>query len=239
MKKKYLLLSLGLFLLNGFPMLGQSMEDRKLPYFDQLKVYGPFRVYLEKGERESISISAYGWREDEIITEVKNDRLKIKLKDEFGVLKNKDKDQDHRRRVRVFLTYTELRVIDAVAGADLLSKSTIESGTLELSVAKGAVCDLDIEVNKLDVSVTTGGVAHLEGVAKIQEATVQTGSQLDAFYLESNDVYIKAHTGGTAEVRANKSIEARAGTGGSITYRGRPEIRDINTSLGGSVSSRY
>jgi len=232
--KKYLLpLVMILSVLIGSRLEAQSQESRTLAYFDQLKVYGPFRVYLEKGEKESISISRRGYREEEIITEVKNGRLKIKLKDEVKVLKDND------RSIRVFLTYTELTEIEAVAGADLLSKNPIESGRLLLTVSKGAICDLELEVNKLTASITTGGIAHLEGVAKIQETTVHTGSVLDAFYLESDDVYVKAHTGGSAEVKANKSIDAKAGTGGSITYRGRPEIRNVNSSLGGSVSSRF
>jgi len=232
--KKISIIVLSLASLLYYSSSAQTNEERNLDYFDQLKVYGPFRVYLEKGTEQKISISSYEWLDDEIITEVKNNRLKIKMRNETKVLK----DQDH-RRVRIFLTYTNLNDIQAVAGADLLSRSTIETGRLNLSVTKGATCDLDVEVAKLEITINTGGVLHLEGVAKSQESSVHTGGVLNAFYLESEDVYIKAHTGGIAEVRANQSIEAKSGTGGSITYRGRPQIRDLNTSLGGSISGRY
>ena len=232
--KKFTIVVLGLASLLYYSSQAQTNEERNLDYFDQLKVYGPFRVYLEKGAEQKISISSYEWLEDEIIIEVKNNRLKIKMRNETEVLKN----QEH-RRVRIFLTYTDLNDIQAVAGADLLSLSTIKAGRLNLSVTKGATCDLDVEVTKLEITINTGGVLHLEGVAKNQESAVHTGGVLHAFYLESEDVNIKAHTGGVAEVRANQSIEAKSGTGASITFRGRPQNRDLNTSLGGSISGRY
>jgi hypothetical protein len=55
------------------------------------------------------------------------------------------------------------------------------------------------------------------------------------FSLESQDVIVRANTGGKAEVYATKTLEANAGTGGVVVFKGNPRNRAINNSLGGEV----
>jgi len=76
----------------------------------------------------------------------------------------------------------------------------------------------------------------LGGQADVQESHVNTGGEIDARDLDSNEVYVKAGTGGRARVRALELIDARSSMGGHVTYTGNPEIRDHNASLGGTIT---
>ena len=65
-----------------------------------------------------------------------------------------------------------------------------------------------------------------------------TGGVSDAVFLESEEAYVRARTGGEAKVRASKFIEARSSTGGQIYFRGNPQKTDLGSSLGGTVEFR-
>ena len=92
--------------------------------------------------------------------------------------------------------------------------------------------------NSLEVSVSEGGDLELEGETKWQEVKVATGGTLSAYRLKAQNSIVKANTGGSAKVVATESINARANTGGSITYKGDPKKVQRKDGLSGSVQ-RY
>ena len=97
---------------------GRTEENLELEYFGEIKVFGPFRVYLEKGDEHAINIKATAEEKDNMITEVKNGRLKIRTKTDIF--------NGQEFRPRIVVTYTELRELTAKADADLISHQPIE-----------------------------------------------------------------------------------------------------------------
>ncbi|MEO1052610.1 MAG: head GIN domain-containing protein [Bacteroidota bacterium] len=217
------------------PTLAFSQKtERQLPSFYAISAFGPFEVELIKGDANAVILSGGEWDHDRVITEVRGNILKIKV--ENKALWN---DTDHKRPVKVYLTYKEsLEWVKSSAGALVYTKEVIKTDDIELEATAGGEMDLRLEVENLKMKVTSGAIVELEGLAKYQTVTVNTGGEIYGYNLKSKYADVRANTGGVVDVTAIKELDAFAGLGGVINYRGNPERYDIDTSLGGEVYSK-
>lgn len=204
----------------------QAQTERTLQPFDAISVTGNIDVILEAGERESLKIFADGIPEDKIIVKISNGELRLKLLN--SVFYKNDK-------VKIYVTYQQLRGIRGVAGANVESNSTIQGDKLTAKAGSGALLDIEVNVNAITASASEGGVLKLEGETKTQNTSATTGGHVDGLDLSSSRTYVKANTGGHAEVVANDFIEASANTGGRVEYKGNPAESNTKTLMSGGV----
>ncbi|MDX1942435.1 MAG: head GIN domain-containing protein [Saprospiraceae bacterium] len=205
-----------------------AQSDYKLDYFDEISVAGNIEVLLVKGDAEKAVMQTYGIPEDEVNISVKSQTLKLSL---LNSLFYKNKNE----RVRITVTYKELRSIRANAGAEIKSDEIIEADLLEVHAGSGAQVNLQVKVNKLDGSATEGGILQLKGEAENQKAQANTGGQYRAFDVECKNTYARAGTGGEVEIVARESLDAYASLGGQIEYKGDPDERYHRKFIGGEV----
>ena len=204
----------------------QSQDERKLDYFDAITVAGDVELILTPGEEARAIITAEGLSEDDVTLYIKGKTLKIQL------IEGLFQDEDH---ARVEVTYQQLRALKATAGAEASSTATITGDQLNLRAGSGAQMDLTVEVNSLVASVSEGAVIHMEGETEIQEITASTGGRYEGLGLECERTYVKANTGGEAEVVAHKRLDASANTGGQIDYTGDPEEKNTRSLISGGI----
>ena len=206
----------------------QGVQSRNVPAFDGVKVFGNIRVTLRQGDRQSVKVRARGVEISKVNTFVDNGILKIKMQE--GIYKQID--------VRVDVVYQRLNEITATGSGDVFVASLIEQNELYVDVASGGYARMKIDVNSVEINLHSGGQLEISGQVKNQHTKVVSGAHLFAYGLESENVEIKANTGGTAEVFASESITGSASTGGSVRYKGRPGLENIKGNLGGDIS-RY
>ena len=215
---------------------GFSQPTSEIPVgdFQKLTLQGNLRVELTGGDRTRVQVFGTPEEIDEITVSASGKELTLKTNYTDGFF---EKDQPNRRKpIRVLITYVALTELRTGRGAAVRFQSVVTADDLTVKVHSGSTLELSVQATSLRLEVGEGGQANVSGRATVQKTTVSTGSQLNAEDLESEIVSIRANTGAVAQVSASKSIDASAGTGGSIRYRGRPVKRDINTTLGGSVS---
>jgi hypothetical protein len=223
MKKNFLLTALAVVSTTCF---SQKSEIRNIETFDKITAFGSIEIFLEKGNKESIRLES----ESVDLSEVK-----VKMDGKTLKLSTAEMLFSSRREVKVTLTYRELRGITLRAGASLYDTSVISGDKLEIIAGSGASLNLKLQVNALQISVGQGANAGLAGKCTTQEVDVTTGGLYDAYYLKCDNTYVNANTGGTAKVSATLTLDASASTGGGISYRGNPVIKNNKSSLGGSV----
>ena len=158
--------------------------------------------------------------------------LRIKRKKLYNI-ESYDKDE----AIKVRISYTVLRRIKGSAGAEFYSKSPIEGDQLLIKLGSGAEGDLEVNLNKIEIYLGEGAQLEIEGQATDQESFVSTGAVLEGYRLKSENTYVKASTGGEAEVHATARLEANAHTGGDIKYKGDPDKVKVSDNLGGQVSN--
>jgi hypothetical protein len=224
----FLVLGVGI---NSFVM-AQQTRDIPVGNFHKLTLQGNLRVELMQGDKAQVQVMGSQDDQDRVTMTTSGDELILRTKN-VDIFDNKD---HHYKRIKVLVTFASLTHLHTGRGAEVRVKSVVTGDDLEVEAHSGSNLDMDVLVTSLHLEVGEGAQVNLAGKATIQKTLVSTGGELNASSLESEVVNIRSNTGGNAEVSAIKRIEASAGTGGNIRYKGRPSQRDVNTSLGGNVS---
>lgn len=197
---------------------------KSLSPFDEIVLTGNVSALLVAGEEEGIEI-----RND-------NDRLDYYVEGKSLKLKANDLIQYNKTpTIKVIITYKKLRTLKVRAGASAYTENPINGDELELRFSSGASGEIEIEQSSIEVNVSEGGNLKLAGVTDWQNIKVATGGTLSAYRLDAENTIVKANTGGSAKVMTFESIDARANTGGTITYKGDPKKVQKKDGFSGTV----
>jgi len=220
---KYIFSTLLLFCL--ITAKAQSSESRNLPNFDEITVSMGIELVAQKGSENSIELEVSRIDLDDVITEVRGDRLYIKLT-----------NGRHRgNRVKATLTYAEdLEEINVSTSAKVNFRSILEVDDIQVKTSTSGLVELEVKASSVDLGATTSGTIRIEGISDEVDASASTGGYINALDLEANDGYARANTGADVKLNVSDKLRASAGTGGTVRYAGKPRT-DISTNTGGSV----
>ncbi len=221
--------NLSLYILLSIPgiLAGQESEKREVSSFDSIHVTGPIVLYLEKGNRESVTVKVENIGPEKIVTET--DGLTLRVRPQSGIFSEEAGAQ-------VIVTFKELRQIRAGNAAEVIGKSIIQGDKIEINVNTNAKAKLEVKANLLEIKMTSAGELDISGTTGSQEATINTGSHLNAFNLTCVNLYIKINTTAVGNVRVKGLIDADVGTKGILRYKGNPEKERIQKSFGGTAT---
>lgn len=224
---KYLLSTI--LFLASFSLWAQQNETRDLNDFSEISISQGIELVAKKGSRNSIDLEVSRIDLDDVITEVRGDKLYIKL----------SKGRHRSNRVRATLIYQgQLEEIVVSTAARATFRDKVKSRDLRLSSSTSATLELQVEADNIDMDATTSGRILIEGTSEEIEASATTGAVIDAKDLEGAEAYAKANTGAVLKLNVSDRLRASAGTGGSIRYSGKPRT-DIRTNTGGSVKRAW
>ena len=203
----------------------QESIKKNIGDFNTLKVYNGLEVELQKSSDSRIEI--VGEQAEDVVVVNSNGILKIRLRvpDSFV-------PED----VRIVLFYNrDIDVLDANEGGKITSEKRINQQHLEVKVQEGAFIDLDIKVKHLVVKSVTGGIIELMGEAQNQNIEANTGGEYSAYDLKSKQVNVTAASGARVEVQSNEILDAKVRFGGTIHYKGNPEVLRTKKIIGGKI----
>ena len=215
-----------LFIFLGMIVMAQQNEKteiRNLKPFDKIKSSKGINVTLREGDEPKAEVVISNAELEDVIIQQTGREVAIKMKTKIY----KDLIVD------VYVTYQSLREISAGTGGTITSDDIIEADQLTLEAGMDASIELEIEVKKLKASVSAARI-EVSGTADYVEANISSGRFLGA-KLECEEAYIKANATGSAQIWVTEKLEATAGSGAKIEYKGNPEKVEMKTNLGGKV----
>lgn len=221
-----------LFLFSAFVLNAQNMVTKNLGDFSILKVYNGIEVELIKSSDQKIEIT--GQKSESVSIKNIDNTLKISLPFSLNPNKNLAKNE-----VLVTIYYNKnIDIIDANEASTITAKE-IRQDKLEVNAQEKAFINLVIVVKYLEVRASSGGVIKLTGTAENQQVDVDLYGIYNGFNLEciSNSV-VKSGTGAKAEIFAGESLNSKVSFGGSIFYKGDPEITKDKKVMGGIIQKR-
>ncbi len=218
-----------LFLIT-FVLLSQitiAQVTRTLGDFDKVKVFDKLNVKLIPSNENKIIIT--GKRENEV--EVLNKNGELKLRMPFPKLLSGDD-------VIIKLFFKKLENIEANEGTYVSCDKTFKQTSIDLEVREGAEISLDLDVEKVNVRVVTGGSIELSGNATNQNCIIASGGIFDGKELYTLQTSITVSAGGQADVYATLLVDAKVKAGGSIGIYGKPKQINQKTILGGTIKEK-
>ncbi|OIQ39381.1 MAG: hypothetical protein BM563_04380 [Bacteroidetes bacterium MedPE-SWsnd-G1] len=217
---------------DGFGIKGNRnvvTEDRKISAeFSEIKASHGINVYLTQGTPTDLHVEADENIIDLLVTEVEGNTLKIYF----------DKNVSRAKARNVYVTADELTYLKATSGSEIRSEGTIRAKNLKLSSNSGAELVLAINATEVTCSTSSGAHAKLTGTTKSFAGDASSGSQIDADDLTSQKATAGVSSGADISLHASEELDARASSGGHISFEGNPAVLNKSKSSGGSISKR-
>lgn len=202
-------------------------EERNISSdFNRIKVQQGINLYLSQGNSTEIYVEADENIMDLLITEVKNNELKVYF----------DKNVYKAKARNVFLTTKNISEIRTSSGASVKTENTIQTTNLILDSSSGSSIKATVEANEVESSTSSGADMDIYGETEMLSAKASSGSFIDADELKATDVFARVSSGANIDVNVSGKLTAKASSGGDIDYEGNPKQVNKDTSSGGSVS---
>lgn len=202
-------------------------EDRTISSdFEVIKVQQGINLYLTQGNSTELNIEADENILDLLITEVKNNELKVYF----------DKNVYRAKARNVYLTTYTISKIKTSSGASVKSENTLQVNSLDLDSSSGSSIKIYVNANEVTSESSSGADIDVYGKTETFSAKASSGSSIDADKLEAVDVYAKVSSGANIDVNVTGKLTANASSGGDIDFKGNPTNVNKDTSSGGSVS---
>lgn len=225
-----LLVSTSCIRIIGFTGSGNVItEERAVSDFDSISVNAGINLFIEQGTDEALTIEA----EDNVIPRISTDVVNGKLEIRFRSVTLGG--MNLRSPVNVYVTAVGLDSIEVSSGADV-ETGELNTGKLAIDLSSGSSADVIVDAGDLDIALSSGSNLKIEGKATNQEVDLSSGVKYDAEELESKTAIIDVSSGSEALVWVTDKLDVSISSGGSVRYKGSPEIiSDISS--GGSIQS--
>ncbi len=236
MKKLFVLL----FVVSGFVSFAQNESVVNDPEavrrtlnetFSAISVSDGITLYLSKGDEESIAVSAADPKYMErYITEVDNGVLKIYYDNKGLNWTGGDK-----RKLKAYVSFKNLRKINASAGALVTMKNVLKEDEMELIFTSGSGFKGEVDIKELNADVNSGAEIEMTGKAEKAKLDASSGAIFKGYDLITDYCEAKASSGGGIRINVSKELSVKANSGGGIRYKGTGVIKDMNVNSGGVV----
>ncbi|MCY7310104.1 MAG: DUF2807 domain-containing protein [Chitinophagaceae bacterium] len=236
---KKLLLSFLFIAATGTALLAQKVindlhaEKRTVSGYHGIDVATGIELTLTNGNAEEVAVSAATTEfRDKIVTKVENGILKIYYDTKMGAV-NKTKES---KDLKAYVSYKTLDLLHVTTGAKVKINGVLKSAFLSMEVNTGALVDGEVDIASLKVNQNTGSKVTLSGKADKLDINGDTGSKFKGDDMSTSNCNVTVSTGAVVSVSAEKELQAKASTGGSVKYKGSPTVKEIKRSTGGSVN---
>lgn len=232
MKKSALTLLLAAVGLTAFAQ--EWKKDRSVSGFTGVSVNSGIDLYLTQGNSEKLTLEVKGFEEDEVRAEVKNGTLKLYV-DRSG---SWGMNWGRNRYVKAYLTFRNLRDLQANGGADVSGQGTLQFNDLNLQANGGADVKLSLKATDLNVQANGGADVELRGSARRLNADGNGGADLEASHLTAEVVNARSTGGSDVHVYATKEVSLEASGGADLYYAGPARVNGRRKSGGADITFR-
>ena len=210
----------------------QTTINQNLGDFTTLKVYNGIELELIKSTDQKLEIT--GDKSEKVKIKNVNNTLKLSLP--FS-LKPSNNSADGKILIKLYYN-KNINIIDANEGATITSKD-FNQDKVELNAQERAFINITTKTKYLTIIASSGGIIKVSGTAKNQEVDVDLYGIYHGFNLKStSNSTVKAGTGAKAEVTAGETLNAKVSFGGTIFYKGNPEVVKDKKVIGGIIEKR-
>jgi hypothetical protein len=200
-------------------------KEREAGYFNSVKVSTAIDLILTQGSSESIKVEADDNLHEYIITEIKDNTLRIYTEANIQGAKE----------MNVHVTMKDIEKISATSAGDVVGKSVIKSNELLLSTSSAGDIKLEVEVKKLICKISSAGDITVSGSTDELEADLSSAGDLNAYELIARVADVSSSSAGDAKITVKEKLRARSSSAGDIHYQGNPPEVDAHSSSAGNI----
>ena len=209
-------------------MFSQNENNRKIGDFKILKAYDLVNIELIRAEENYAEVT--GEHLNNIVIKNKNGELKVRM----GLER---RFRGANTKVKIF--YNNIDKIYVHEGVFIFSKDTITQEDIYVKADEGARVAFILNTSTLSTNTSSGARMDLQGKTQYHRAKVNTGGELKASRLETDETEVFLTTGAVADVFAKNTLGANVRAGGTINVHSKTKKIVENILVGGIVNYLY
>lgn len=206
-----------------------STVKRTTSDYEGLKAAGPMDFILVEGTEGNITIKADANLIDYIVTEVKNNKLVVKVKDGINLKPT--------QAIVITVPYENINSVSLAGSGDIENRGTIESSDFNVAVAGSGDIKLNVSAQNIESSIAGSGDITLKGTTKDLTTKIAGSGDFNGSNLSSKNVTAKITGSGDISVICNGELTVRITGSGDVEYSGKPTKKDTKITGSGSVSN--
>jgi hypothetical protein len=199
--------------------------------YDVIKCEGSFDYILVSGNEGAIKIEGEENLLEYIITEVKDNQLIVKTKNNINLKMSLNKG------IKITIPFESISKVALVGSGDLWNESKINATNFNVVLTGSGDINLDINTTYLKAAISGSGDISLKGNTTNLEAKIAGSGDFNSFDLKANNTDVSVAGSGDAKVFSTENLKARVAGSGDIVYRGNPKKEDTKVAGSGSISS--
>ncbi|MBL3656498.1 head GIN domain-containing protein [Fulvivirga sediminis] len=207
---------------------GQKTENRSVSDFSEIVMNTSGSIYLSQGNSYQVTVEGDEGEIENLITEVKGNRLVIKRKKSFPL-------HNVNSKVKINITLPKLETIDVSSSGKIHGQNKFTTDNLQIGISGSGKVELEAESKELDLSISGSGKMTISGTANKVSAQVSGSGHITSTDLETKECRVNISGSGGCEVNVTESLNASVSGSGSIKYKGNPGKVKTNTSGSGRV----
>lgn len=199
-------------------------QTRTLGTFTGIHVGGAFEVYIKQSATtQEVVVETESDLMDYVVTEVTDGVLEIKMK-KMPMHWPHDIDV-----LKVYITCSELKMLDLSGAAEICTQSRINGSKLEIEASGAVKSKLDLAVQELDLNISGASGLSFSGTAGEVRLDASGASEICAYEMTMTNLTV--YGSGAVEVRANVTGSLKANMSGAcnVRYKGNPRV-DVHSS---------
>ena len=212
----------------GMPGAGaqdKATATRTMDPFHSINVSSEIDAELILSKEESVSLELQGAETGQMITEVEDGVLKIRMR--TGSYKDAS--------LKVQIHFKDLTAIEATGRATVWSYEDLFTGNIKIDLFNGGAVRLGLYCDTLSVNISQGSILTLKGEGASSRLKVNTNATFNGYEFNCKDVEVSATSTGKAKISVSNSLKATASTGGFVGYVGNPKKVDRKATLKGEI----
>ena len=224
--KKLLFLITAWVMFAAISVSAQKTEDRSVGTFTKISMGISGDVYISQGITPKISVEADAEILGLIVTEVKNDELKIR----FSQSRVKGKTP-----IRIWVTTAEIEGLYLSGSGNMITETAIKTDEMELKLSgSGNINVKDLSCDEVDASISGSGNIDVKGSADELSVGISGSGNCNADEFKTEETSVKISGSGNCKVNAIKDLSVAISGSGSVFYVGNPTI-DASVSGSGKI----
>ena len=207
-----------------------TTETRNTSNYNGVISSGSFDIKLIPGKEGNITLKGESNLMEYIITEVKEGKLRIKVK--------KNTNLKFTKNFTITVPYNEINLVGLSGSGDITNSGTINADDFKISLSGSGDIDLNTEATKIKTSIAGSGNIKLNGNSNTLTCSVAGSGSIKAFDLKTNSIAVSLSGSGNVKTTVSEKIKVRIAGSGSVYYKGNPKKIDSKSAGSGSVIDR-
>jgi hypothetical protein len=194
--------------------LAQEVK-RDVSGFNSISYVLPGKLTIIPGNKESLIIKGDQETTDKIITEVKDNELKIYTK--WNTFRGQN--------FEIVVTVISLNELSVAGSGNVVIEGTLKSNKFELDLSgSGNVMCNRIEGSELEVNIAGSGDITMAGKVNKLEIDIAGSGDVNTGGLETQNAEVDIAGSGSATVWVNDKLETDIVGSGNVYYKGKPLV---------------